>query len=109
MSGVLVQRLAQTVPRAQPRVPARQLRYGTIRAVVRTGRGLHPPRATLNRPVAAASPNQATPMPFFPAAPRIKSEGPDSKNPPSFRHYTPDELLEGKPMRDHLRFSVAYW
>src|SRR6476620_1541200 len=109
MSGVLVQRLAQTVPRAQPRVHARQLRCGTIRAVVRTGRGLHPPRATLNRPVAAASPTQATPMPFFPDVPRIHYEGPDSKNPLAFRHYNPDEVVEGKPMKDHLRFAVAYW
>ena len=28
---------------------------------------------------------------------------------PQFRHYRPDELVEGKPMRDHLRFAVCYW
>jgi xylose isomerase len=41
--------------------------------------------------------------------PKIKYEGPSSKNPLAFRHYNPDELVEGKPMRDHLRFAVAWW
>ncbi len=27
----------------------------------------------------------------------------------AFRHYNPDELVMGKRMEDHLRFSVAYW
>jgi xylose isomerase len=40
---------------------------------------------------------------------KIKFEGPKSKNPLSFKYYNPDELVEGKSMRDHLRFSVVYW
>src|ERR1044071_6692579 len=40
---------------------------------------------------------------------RIKFEGPKSKNPLAFKHYNPDERVEGKTMRDHLRFSVVYW
>ncbi len=40
---------------------------------------------------------------------KIKYEGPDSRNPLAFRHYNESELIEGKSMRDHLRFSVAYW
>ena len=48
-------------------------------------------------------------MPFFPDAPKIAYEGPDSKNPLAFKHYNPDELVEGKPMKDHLRFGAAYW
>src|SRR3954471_21904886 len=40
---------------------------------------------------------------------RIKYEGPQSKNPLSFRHYNADEKVGGKTMRDHLRFSVVYW
>lgn len=36
-------------------------------------------------------------------------EGPDSTNPLAFRHYDPDEIVLGKPMKDHLRFAVAYW
>jgi xylose isomerase len=47
-------------------------------------------------------------MPFFDVE-RIKYEGPDSKNPLAFRHYNPDEKVEGKAMRDHLRFAVCYW
>lgn len=46
---------------------------------------------------------------FFPDVPKIPFEGPDSKNPLAFKHYDPDELVGGKPMKDHLRFSVAYW
>ncbi|MFO7724793.1 MAG: xylose isomerase [Oceanipulchritudo sp.] len=41
--------------------------------------------------------------------PRIPFEGPDSKNPLAFRHYNPEELVEGKPMREHLRFAAPYW
>ncbi len=46
---------------------------------------------------------------YFPAIPKIAYEGPKSKNPFAFKHYNPDELVEGKPMRDHLRFAGAYW
>jgi len=45
----------------------------------------------------------------FPNIPRIQYEGPNSKHPLAFKHYNPEELIEGKPMRDHLRFSVTYW
>ncbi len=48
-------------------------------------------------------------MAFFPDIPKIAYEGPDSKNPLAFRHYNPDEVVEGKTMRDHLRFAVCYW
>jgi len=45
----------------------------------------------------------------FPKIPRIPYEGPTSKNPLAFKHYNPDEVIEGKTMREHLRFSVVYW
>jgi xylose isomerase len=48
-------------------------------------------------------------MPFFPEVPKLRYEGSDSKNPLSFRHYNADEKVEGKTMREHLRFAVAYW
>jgi xylose isomerase len=41
--------------------------------------------------------------------PKIKYEGPNSKNPLAFRHYNPDEVVEGKTMKEHLRFAVAWW
>jgi len=46
---------------------------------------------------------------FFPGIPRIQFEGPKSKNPLAFKHYNPDELVDGKPMKEQLRFSVTYW
>lgn len=48
-------------------------------------------------------------MAAFPEISKIKYEGPDSKNPLAFRHYNENELVEGKTMKDQLRFSVAYW
>ena len=48
-------------------------------------------------------------MAAFPEIDRIRYEGPDSKNPLAFRHYNADALVDGKKMKDHLRFSVVYW
>ena len=48
-------------------------------------------------------------MPAFPDIAKIQYEGPQSKNPLAFKHYNADEVVEGKTMRDHLRFSVVYW
>ncbi len=48
-------------------------------------------------------------MPAFPKISHIAYEGPDSKNPFCFRWYDADELIEGIPMKDHLRFSVVFW
>lgn len=46
---------------------------------------------------------------FFPNIPKIKYEGPDSKNPFAFKHYNPEEMVMGRTMAQHLRFAVAYW
>lgn len=40
---------------------------------------------------------------------KIAFEGPRSKNPLAFKHYNPAEAVEGKKMKDHLRFAVAFW
>ena len=45
----------------------------------------------------------------FPDIKSIAYEGPASKNPLAFKHYKPDEVIEGKTMREHLRFSIVYW
>ncbi len=45
---------------------------------------------------------------YFPTS-RIQYEGPDSKNPLAFKHYNPDEKVDGKTMREHLRFAAPYW
>jgi xylose isomerase len=47
-------------------------------------------------------------MKYFPCD-KIQFEGPTSKNPLSFKHYNPSELVGGKSMKDHLRFAGAYW
>jgi xylose isomerase len=46
---------------------------------------------------------------FFPGISKIAFGGPKSRNPLEFKHYNADELVGGKTMRDHLRFSVVYW
>lgn len=45
----------------------------------------------------------------FAGVQRIAYEGPDSTNPLAFKHYNPAEVIAGKTMEDHLRFSVSYW
>ena len=49
------------------------------------------------------------PKAAFPRIKKIKYEGPDSKNPLSYKWYNEDEVIEGKTMKEHLRFSVVYW
>ena len=39
----------------------------------------------------------------------IPFEGRKSKNPLAFKHYDENELVEGKTMKAHLRFSIVYW
>ena len=46
---------------------------------------------------------------FFNDISPVTYKGPDSDNALAYRHYNPDEMVMGKPMRDQLRFSVAWW
>ncbi|MCB1387575.1 MAG: xylose isomerase, partial [Rhodobacteraceae bacterium] len=46
---------------------------------------------------------------YFKGIPKIRYEGPDSDSDFAFRHYDAEALVLGKPMKDHLRFAVAYW
>lgn len=48
-------------------------------------------------------------MAAFSDIPKIKFEGPGSDNPLAFQYYNPEEVIEGKTMEEHLRFSVVYW
>jgi len=45
----------------------------------------------------------------FPGIGVIAYEGPKSKNALAFKHYNSQEVVAGKTMAEHLRFSVAYW
>jgi xylose isomerase len=46
---------------------------------------------------------------FFKGIGQIKYEGLDSDNPLSYRWYEESKIVAGKPMKDWLRFAVAYW
>ena len=46
---------------------------------------------------------------YFPEVKKIQYEGDSSDNPLSFKYYDADRLVDGKPMKDHLRFATAYW
>jgi len=48
-------------------------------------------------------------MAAFPEIEKISYEGPESDNPLAFRHYDADAVIEGRSMKEHLRFSVVYW
>ena len=45
----------------------------------------------------------------FPTIKPIAYEGPGSAHALAFRHYNPTEIIDGKTMAQHLRFSIAYW
>jgi len=48
-------------------------------------------------------------MKYFDGIEKIKYEGVSTKNKYAFRHYNPEEIINGKTMKEHLRFAVAYW
>ncbi len=39
----------------------------------------------------------------------VTFEGPSSDNPFAYRFYEADRMVMGKPLKEHLRFAVAYW
>lgn len=48
-------------------------------------------------------------MAYFNTVEKIAYEGARSKNPFAFKHYNPSEIVAGKTMEEHMRFSMAYW
>ena len=48
-------------------------------------------------------------MSYFPNIGNIKYEGTSTTNMFAFRHYNPDEIVNGQTMKAHMRFAVAYW
>lgn len=46
---------------------------------------------------------------YFSDVDKITYEGPDSDNPLAFAYYDEDRVVGGKPMKEHLRYAVAYW
>ena len=46
---------------------------------------------------------------IFKNIPKVNYEGPDSTNPYAFKFYDADRVVMGKPMKEHLRFALAWW
>ena len=46
---------------------------------------------------------------YFSKVSLVKYEGRESKNAFAFKFYNPEEVIMGKTMRQHLRFSMTYW
>lgn len=46
---------------------------------------------------------------YFKGIGAIPYEGLQSDNPLAFRWYDAEQVVAGKPMKDHLRFACAYW
>jgi len=40
---------------------------------------------------------------------RVAYEGPHTTNALAFRHYNPAEVIAGRTLKEHMRFSIAYW
>lgn len=46
---------------------------------------------------------------IFKEIPRISFEGKESDNPLAFKWYDENRVVAGKTLKEHLRFSMAYW
>ncbi len=48
-------------------------------------------------------------MKYFEGIEKVKYEGADSKNPLAYHYFDADKVVLGKPMKEHLKFAIAYW
>ncbi|TDH27340.1 xylose isomerase [Segetibacter sp. 3557_3] len=46
---------------------------------------------------------------YFKGISQVKYEGPESDNPFAFRWYDENRVVAGKSLKDHFKFSCAYW
>ncbi len=46
---------------------------------------------------------------YFPSIGKIKFEGTSSYNPLAYRYYDADRIVLGKPMKEWLKFAMAWW
>ena len=46
---------------------------------------------------------------YFKGIGKVKFEGKTSDNPLAFKFYDESKIIDGKTMKEHLRFAVAYW
>ncbi len=40
---------------------------------------------------------------------KVEYEGAKSKNPLAFKYYNKEEMILGKPMKEHLKFAMSWW
>ncbi len=40
---------------------------------------------------------------------KLHTRAKNSTNPLSFKYYNPDEMIAGKPMKEHLKFALSWW
>lgn len=48
-------------------------------------------------------------MEYFKFIDKVVYEGKDSKNTYAFKYYDANRVIMGKPMKDHLKFAMAWW
>ncbi len=46
---------------------------------------------------------------YFSMIDKVVYEGAESKNPFSYKYYDADRVIDGKKMKDHLKFAMSYW
>ena len=46
---------------------------------------------------------------FYKGIGKVSYEGKESDNPLAFKYYNPEQIVMGKPMREHFKFAIAYW
>ena len=46
---------------------------------------------------------------YFPTIGKIKFEGTQSYNPLAFRYYDAERVVLGRPMKEWLKFAMAWW
>ncbi|HNX64203.1 MAG TPA: xylose isomerase [Oscillospiraceae bacterium] len=46
---------------------------------------------------------------YFSGISKIPYEGKDSTNPLSFKYYNPEEVINGKTMREQMKFALSWW
>src|SRR5690606_18743996 len=99
------------------RVRDRDLLTGPPRRVTRRGAQLHPTRprrphhggSRLRHPPIRENGSHLMTDHFFADIDAIRYAGPDTDDPLAFRWYDADRVVQGRTMRDHLRFAVCYW
>lgn len=48
-------------------------------------------------------------MEYFPMIEKVRFEGAASKNPFAYKYYDAERVIDGKKMKDHLKFAMSWW